>query len=139
MCGWAGGPPNIWSWRWWGRICWMTGIPSLVRRSSTRGRRKSNAGFMGRSPCGSNFNSLVAGACLATALLAGQALPAQEAPPSEYQLKAAFLYNFAKFVEWPPQAFPDATTPVTIGIIGESPFDDDLERTVKNKNVNGPP
>src|SRR2546426_12497948 len=49
----------------------------------------------------------------------------QETPPSEYQLKAAFLYNFAKFVEWPPEAFPDATTPFTIGIIGENPFDED--------------
>src|SRR6266568_2546236 len=67
------------------------------------------------------------------------ALQAQEAPASEYQLKAAFLYNFAKFVEWPPQAFPDAATPFTIGIIGEDPFGDDLERTVQNKTANGHP
>jgi len=35
-------------------------------------------------------------------------------PVGEYQLKAVFLVNFAKFVEWPPQAFTDARDPFTI-------------------------
>jgi len=64
---------------------------------------------------------------------------AQDTPPSEYQLKAAFLYNFAKFVEWPADAFPDAKSPFIIGVIGENPFDDALERTVMNKTINGHP
>src|SRR5690242_5374173 len=33
-------------------------------------------------------------------------LVAQDQPPNEYLVKAAFLYNFAKFVEWPAEAFP---------------------------------
>ncbi len=77
---------------------------------------------------------------LAAAILAvALALRAQETAPSEYQLKAAFLYNFAKFIEWPPEAFPEDTSPFAIGIIGQNPFGIDLERTVKSKLVNGHP
>lgn len=45
---------------------------------------------------------------------------AQEAAPSEAQVKAAFLLNFAKYVEWPPSAFPETGKPIVVGI-----FDDD--------------
>src|SRR5260370_31416836 len=41
---------------------------------------------------------------------------------TEYELKAAFLFNFAKFVDWPPRAFPEASAPLIFGIIGEDPF-----------------
>jgi hypothetical protein len=64
---------------------------------------------------------------------------AEENPPSEYQLKAAFLYNFAKFIEWPPGAFSSPQAPFVIGVIGTSPFDEHLERTVQNKRLNGHP
>lgn len=45
--------------------------------------------------------------------------PAQQ--PSEHQVKAAFLFNFANFVQWPPDALTDTTT-LTIGILGDDPF-----------------
>jgi hypothetical protein len=61
---------------------------------------------------------------------------AQESQPTEYQIKAAFLFNFAKFVEWPPAAFAEATSPMVIGILGENPFGGDLERTIQNKTIN---
>ena len=48
----------------------------------------------------------------APALTAWRDLPAQTAPAQEYQLKAVFLFNFAQFVEWPPQAFPDRQVPL---------------------------
>jgi hypothetical protein len=56
--------------------------------------------------------------------------------PSEYQIKAAFLFNFAKFVEWPPQAFADANTPIVIGVLGKNVFGNDLEKTIRDKKVN---
>jgi hypothetical protein len=56
---------------------------------------------------------------------------------SEYQVKAAFLYNFARFVEWPKDAFPDARTPILLGIVGEDPFGGALEQTVKGKTISG--
>jgi hypothetical protein len=45
-----------------------------------------------------------------------------QATTAEYTLKAAFLYKFAPFVEWPPRAFPSPATPLTICIAGEDPF-----------------
>ena len=40
----------------------------------------------------------------------------------EYAIKAAYLYNFAKYVEWPPRAFPTSDSPLVICIAGENPF-----------------
>ncbi|NVM21789.1 MAG: YfiR family protein [Desulfobacterales bacterium] len=60
-----------------------------------------------------------------------------ESPPSrEYLIKAAFLYNFAKFVEWPTEAFPNDSTPITLCILGEDPFGDALE-SIKGKTIRG--
>ena len=50
-----------------------------------------------------------------------------------YRVKAAFLYNFAKFVEWPDAAFKTASEPLSICIAGENPFGDSLERAVQGK------
>jgi hypothetical protein len=55
-------------------------------------------------------------------LSGGVELSAQTAAAPEYQVKAVFLFNFAQFVHWPPQAFPDAQAPLVIGVVGESPF-----------------
>ena len=56
---------------------------------------------------------------------------------AEYQVKAAFLFNFAKFVEWPPNAFADANTPFVIGVLGQDPFGSYLDETVRGEQVNG--
>ena len=56
---------------------------------------------------------------------------------TEYQIKAAYIYNFAKFVDWPSKAFPNANSPIIIGVLGEDPFGDALEQAVKDKTVNG--
>src|SRR5205809_35803 len=61
--------------------------------------------------------------------------PAETVPPPEYQLKAVFLFNFAQFVEWPPEAFPEARTPLVIGILGEDPFGAYLDETVRGETV----
>jgi len=54
----------------------------------------------------------------------------------EYEIKAAFLYNFALYVEWPKDGAPDAGTFV-IGVLGEDPFGPILDRIAHNKTVNG--
>jgi YfiR/HmsC-like len=76
---------------------------------------------------------------LTMVLVFNRASPAQEAALSEHQLKAVFLYNFAKFVEWPADAFAGPESPFVIGVIGENPFDDFLDRTVAGKSINGHP
>ena len=66
-------------------------------------------------------------------------LRTQNPPPGEYEVKAAFLYNFAKFVEWPQGAFADADSPLIIGVLGDDPFGEVLDRTVAGKLVQGRP
>lgn len=65
--------------------------------------------------------------------------PSQEAPPSEHQVKAAFLFNFAKFVEWPAATFPETNSPIIFGVMGESPFGKVFEDTVRDKKINNRP
>jgi hypothetical protein len=69
-------------------------------------------------------------------LLTGDSL-AGEPVSNEYQVKAAFLYNFAKFVEWPAQSMPDANSPLVIGVVGENPFGDALDQLTKGRRING--
>jgi YfiR/HmsC-like len=53
----------------------------------------------------------------------------------EYQVKAAFLYNFAKFVEWPAGTFAKASDSVEICIVGQNPFGSTLEDMVQGKKI----
>jgi len=76
-------------------------------------------------------------ACLIALAIGSGAVLSQETSPTEYQVKAAFLYNFAKFVEWPPEAFASETAPIVIGVLGDSPFGTDLEKMIKGKTING--
>ena len=62
---------------------------------------------------------------------------AAEPVSKEYQLKAAYLYNFTKFVEWPEQGFNDTQSPIVIGILGRNPFGDELDKIVRDRAVNG--
>lgn len=76
---------------------------------------------------------------LALALLVVAIVPealADSARSQEYQIKAAFLYNFIKFVEWPKEKFADSNEPITIGIIGKDPFGKAFE-PLKNKKAKG--
>jgi hypothetical protein len=60
---------------------------------------------------------------LAAALALGTlALQPVRAQPHEYEIKAAFIYNFAKFVQWPAAAFPGPQSPLTVCLFGEDPF-----------------
>jgi len=72
-------------------------------------------------------------------LLAGVALAAHAQPSREYDLKAAFLYNFASFVEWPPQAFESDQAPFVIGVIGRDPFGATLDDIVRGERAKGRP
>ncbi|HYV32711.1 MAG TPA: YfiR family protein [Candidatus Binatia bacterium] len=72
-------------------------------------------------------------------LSGGLNLPAQTTPPPEYRIKAVFLYNFAQFVDWPTNAFPEAQTPLVIGVLGEDPFGSFLDETVRGEKVNNRP
>ncbi len=68
----------------------------------------------------------------------GLKLSAQTAISPEYEIKAVFLFNFARFVDWPAKAF-DADAPFVIGVLGEDPFGSYLDETVRGEKVNGRP
>lgn len=53
---------------------------------------------------------------------------------SEYEVKAAFLYKFASFVEWPPES---ASASMCIAVVGQDPFGAALDEVVRGKSING--
>lgn len=73
------------------------------------------------------------------------ALPLREAPAAanspvpEARLKAAFLYQFVGYVEWPPEALPAQGAPFTIGVVGGEELARELRQTVKGRSAHGRP
>ena len=55
---------------------------------------------------------------------------------NEYEVKAGFIYNFAKFIEWPGEAHPDAKITITLCIVGTDPFGKILD-SIDNKTIRG--
>ncbi|HYM10026.1 MAG TPA: YfiR family protein [Bryobacterales bacterium] len=75
-------------------------------------------------------------ALAASWILSGQGgNPAPPAASLEYQVKAAFLYNFAKFVEWP--ADKPGGGPFVVGVLGKDPFGAALDQAFGGKTING--
>jgi hypothetical protein len=74
------------------------------------------------------------GCCFFAGLTPGLA---QDLVSKEYQIKAAYLYNFAKFVEWPAQSFTNSESPLVIGVFGQNPFGDELTAIAKDHKING--
>jgi hypothetical protein len=73
---------------------------------------------------------------VAVALVAGVSrLHAQQRGPTEYQVKAAYLYNFGKFVQWPAAVAPAGD--FSICVLGEDPFGATLDTTIADESING--
>lgn len=66
-------------------------------------------------------------------------LLAQSVISREYSIKAAFLYNFGRYVRWPSEAFRDARAPFVIGVWGGSMISSDLRRIAQTKKIQGRP
>jgi len=64
---------------------------------------------------------------------------ADSAASREYQIKAAFLHKFIKFVDWPKEKMYDVNKPIVVGILGKDPFGDAIEiimgEQVKDKKL----
>lgn len=91
--------------------------------------------------CARQSNNRFAGLALVLATLislvvSGLANSTVAASP-EYQVKAVFLFNFAQFVEWPPQSFENPTAPFVIGVLGTDPFGEALEGAVRGESIEG--
>jgi hypothetical protein len=78
--------------------------------------------------------SLVAGCLLLPVRASAQSLPL-----AEYAIKAGLLFNIAKYADWPPEAFSRPDDPIVIGVLGDDPFGELLDRVVRGRLVNGHP
>jgi len=67
----------------------------------------------------------------------GKAQPAGEV--LEYRIKAAFVCKFASYVEWPPEAFAQADSPIVIGVMATDAVVDELTRTAAGLSADGRP
>ena len=74
---------------------------------------------------------------LAAPFLSAFSAPSDPQTPTEYQIKAAYLFNFLKFVEWPDDPPSDPHGKWVVGFVGDSPVGDELTRLVEGKSVLG--
>lgn len=99
-------------------------------------RRNSRSTRCPGSGDGTRWHALKVSGVILAGLLAAGSLRPQEAPTVEYQVKAAFLYNFAKFIEWPTETFPSDKSPITFCVFGHDPFGNALEEALRGKTLN---
>jgi YfiR/HmsC-like len=64
---------------------------------------------------------------------------ADDSESLEYRVKAAFIYKFAGYVEWPPTLFPRPDSPIVIGVLGADAVAEELVRLVPGRTVNNRP
>lgn len=60
-------------------------------------------------------------------------------PDREYQVKAAFLFNFTQYVQWPQSSFPAPDAPLVMGVLGPDPFSDYLDDVVRGEKASTHP
>lgn len=97
-------------------------------------------GILNRCHSAPALSARIAVSMVLAALLFGLAPPsrAQTAgTEAEYQVKAAFLYKFLSFVEWPAAVFRHGDAPIVIGVLGAEPLAEELSRVVVSRTVNG--
>jgi hypothetical protein len=79
-------------------------------------------------------------AAAAVLLVGAQVLPPTahaESPTREYQVKAAFVFNFAQFTDWPATAFDTPDAPLVITVVGTNPYGNAIEQVTRDKKVGG--
>jgi hypothetical protein len=89
------------------------------------------------SPRPATFRRRWAAICLSWLLLVGVDRPSAQMAAGEYELKAAFLLNFGRFVEWPSSAFASSTSPFVLGIAGEDPLGARIDEVVAGRTIGG--
>src|SRR5580704_8473557 len=81
----------------------------------------------------------LAGLVLALAFFFTTGLLSQQQKPNEYQVKAAYLYNFGRFVQWPAKGARNNESAFTICILGQDPFGPVLDSTLAGEAIDAKP
>jgi hypothetical protein len=100
-----------------------------VIRCLSESRLGRSSGIAGRAFVAILFWSLLAAPCLLS----------QQQKPNEYQVKAAYLYNFGRFVQWPAKGTRNNESAFTICILGQDPFGPVLDSTLAGEAIDGKP
>lgn len=100
----------------------MPRLPSMMKRSTKIKARRGSR----RDPACSLFLMF---------LLVFQLNLIANSTAEEYSVKAAFLFHFAQFVEWPPETFKDSGSPLLYCTIGEDPFHGVLDASLNGKTI----
>ena len=79
---------------------------------------------------------LLTAAGLVWALVAASCLWAQGLKPTDYDVKAVYLYNFGRFVEWPASATTNGDS-FNVCVLGQDPFGRALDDTLAGENIGG--
>ncbi len=84
---------------------------------------------------------LACGALLVAAPLTNSRLPqsTRSTASKEYQVKAAFLFNFLNYTRWPKDSFETKQSPIVVAIVGADPFGPVLDATFRGERVRGRP
>jgi hypothetical protein len=72
-----------------------------------------------------------------TLMFLGAGIMAQEPTASEQQVKAAFLVNFPKYVDWPAESFAETNSPIVIAVLDETKVADELQKMIAGRTANG--
>ena len=106
---------------------------SLVRVAGTVDGSEQRSSIWRRSGACARF-ALVFLACVSFFV---QTSRAQQAPPTEYQVKAAYLYNFGKFVDWSAASAPAKRDGFEICVLGQDPFGPSLDAALARQSIDG--
>jgi YfiR/HmsC-like len=104
--------------------------PGLEKCSTCLRRGLNSSGTRVRS-----CSKLLVGVLVALLFAVHPTISRAQSQVDEYRLKAAFLFHFAQFVEWPPEALGNGDAPFVICIAGQDPFRGGLEETVQGKLI----
>ena len=82
-----------------------------------------------------HFFALLLGSLFLVGAAGQESARAQSDTSKEYQIKAAFLFNFAQFVKWPGNSFVSGDAPFKIGILGDDPFGSALDAMIQGETI----
>jgi hypothetical protein len=97
---------------------------------------------LARPPSRGGASRVVIAVLLALAVASGfspTCLAQSDEQIAEYKVKAAFLYKFASYIEWPAQVFERPESPIVIGVAGADPLSDELAQVVSGRSIGGRP
>lgn len=106
-----------------------------MRFSKIAARQNQPAAFLKKLASVGCAHSLLLLALFA-ALACPMGLRAESPMQREYEIKAAYIYNFINYIDWPENAFPAPGGTITIGVVGDSPFNAALN-VLNGKQVKG--